>query len=96
VITPPRAPGLDFRMHGHRCFPKAKGRSHSGTAGRPVRIVPKRAGGGGRGALAGKPHLVIWSDPRKGLTRLHLDEAPRWLLALPIYGRYQKLVTKDH
>ena len=51
-------------------------------------MVPGRAGSESRGALAGKPHLVIWSDPRKGLTRLHLDEAPRGLLALPIYGVY--------
>lgn len=51
-------------------------------------MVPGRTGGEGRSALAGKPHLVIWSDPRKGLTRLHPDEAQRWLLALPIYGAY--------
>jgi len=39
-------------------------------------------------ALASQPHLVIWVDLYAGLTRLHLDEAQRWLLALPIYGVY--------
>lgn len=74
-------------MHDHCCFTEAKGRSRCGTACRTL-VVPGRAGSESRGALAGKPHLVIWSDPRKGLTRLHLDEAPRGLLALPIYGVY--------
>ena len=39
-------------------------------------------------ALASQPHLVIWVDPCAGLARLHLDEAQRWLLALPVCGVY--------
>jgi hypothetical protein len=35
-----------------------------------------------------QPHLVIWVDPCAGLARLHLDEAQRWLLALPVCGVY--------
>lgn len=39
-------------------------------------------------ALASQPQLVVWVDPFAGLARLPLDEAQRWLLALPIYGVY--------
>jgi len=39
-------------------------------------------------ALASQPHPVIWVDPCAGLPRLALDEAQRWLLALPICGVY--------
>jgi len=39
-------------------------------------------------ALASQPHLVIQVDSCAGLTRLHLDEAQRWLLVLPICGVY--------
>jgi hypothetical protein len=44
--------------------------------------------GEGRDALASQPHLVIWVDRCAGLARLHLDEAQRWLLALPVCGVY--------
>jgi hypothetical protein len=57
-------------------------------AGAPVRVVRGRGGGEGRDALASQPHLVIWVDPCAGLARPHLDEAQRWLLALPVCGVY--------
>ena len=42
-------------------------------------------------ALASQPHLVVLVDPAVGLTRLHLDEAARWLLALREGGRVSAL-----
>ena len=53
---------------------------------KPTGVAP--AAHGGHDALASQPHLVIWVDPCAGLARLHLDEAQRWLLALPGCGVY--------
>jgi len=63
-------------------------RNSGGVGGPAVRVVRGRGGGEGRDALASQPHLVIWVDPCAGLARPHLDEAQRWLLALPVCGVY--------